>query len=141
MNGHKFNATNKLLTSYEGATGVKTGHTTDAGYCLVGSATRGGRSVIVAVLGAPTDQARIDGARRCWTGHSPGSLGDSSFVCLCGYHSGTRAGASMGMSTGARGGRWYTTNWASSAAPCTSACLVRRAQLLFGSRWRWRHRS
>jgi len=52
MNGQNFAATNKLLTSYEGATGVKTGHTTDAGYCLVGSATRGDRSVIVAVLGA-----------------------------------------------------------------------------------------
>ena len=62
MNGHHFNATNKLLTSYDGATGVKTGHTSDAGYCLVGSATRGDRSVIVAVLGAPTDNARIDGA-------------------------------------------------------------------------------
>ena len=36
MNGQHFNATNKLLTSYDGATGVKTGHTTDAGYCLVG---------------------------------------------------------------------------------------------------------
>ncbi len=62
MNGQHFNATNKLLTSYEGATGVKTGHTTNAGYCLVGSATRADRSVIVAVLGAPSDQARIDGA-------------------------------------------------------------------------------
>ncbi|MBK5330473.1 MAG: D-alanyl-D-alanine carboxypeptidase [Ilumatobacteraceae bacterium] len=62
MNGQHFNATNKLLTSYEGATGVKTGHTTDAGYCLVGSATRGDRSVIVAILGAPSDRARIDGA-------------------------------------------------------------------------------
>ena len=62
MNGQHFAATNKLLTSYDGATGVKTGHTTDAGYCLVGSATRGDRSVIVAVLGAPSDRARIDGA-------------------------------------------------------------------------------
>ena len=62
MNGQHFNATNKLLTSYEGATGVKTGHTTDAGYCLVGSATRGDRSVIVAILGAPSDRTRIDGA-------------------------------------------------------------------------------
>lgn len=62
MNGHRFNATNKLLTSYEGATGVKTGHTTAAGYCLVASATRDGRDVMVAVLGAPTDKARIDGA-------------------------------------------------------------------------------
>jgi D-alanyl-D-alanine carboxypeptidase len=62
MNGQHFAATNKLLTSYEGATGVKTGHTTDAGYCLVGSATRGDRSVIVAVLGAPSDTARIASA-------------------------------------------------------------------------------
>ena len=62
MNGQHFNATNKLLTSYDGATGVKTGHTTEAGYCLVGSATRGDRSVIVALLGAPSDKARIDGA-------------------------------------------------------------------------------
>lgn len=62
MNGQHFDATNKLLTSYAGATGVKTGHTTDAGYCLVGSATRGGRSVIVAILGAPSDKARIDSA-------------------------------------------------------------------------------
>lgn len=62
MNGQHFNTTNKLLTRYNGATGVKTGHTTNAGYCLVGSATRGDRKVIVAVLGAPTDQARIDGA-------------------------------------------------------------------------------
>jgi serine-type D-Ala-D-Ala carboxypeptidase (penicillin-binding protein 5/6) len=62
MNGQHFKATNKLLTSYEGATGVKTGHTTEAGYCLVGSATRGDRSLIVAVLGAPTDTARINGA-------------------------------------------------------------------------------
>lgn len=62
MNGQHFKATNNLLTSYEGATGVKTGHTSNAGYCLVGSATRGDRSVIVAVLGAPTDKARIDGA-------------------------------------------------------------------------------
>ena len=62
MNGQHFSATNKLLTRYKGATGVKTGHTTNAGYCLVGSATRGDRRVIVAVLGAPSDQARIDGA-------------------------------------------------------------------------------
>ena len=46
-----FPATNDLLTTYDGATGVKTGHTTEAGYCVVASATRDGRSVIVAVLG------------------------------------------------------------------------------------------
>ncbi len=59
LHGQTFAATNKLLASYEGATGVKTGHTTGAGYCLVGSATRGGRTIIVAVLGSPSDAARL----------------------------------------------------------------------------------
>ncbi len=59
LHGQTFAATNKLLTSYDGATGVKTGHTTQAGYCLVASATRDGRTLIVAVLGAPTDQQRL----------------------------------------------------------------------------------
>jgi D-alanyl-D-alanine carboxypeptidase (penicillin-binding protein 5/6) len=40
-------------------TGVKTGHTTDAGYVLVGSATgRGGAKVISVVLGEPSEAAR-----------------------------------------------------------------------------------
>jgi len=38
--------------------GVKTGHTPTAGYCLVGSATRNGVTVISAVLGDPSDYAR-----------------------------------------------------------------------------------
>jgi D-alanyl-D-alanine carboxypeptidase len=62
MHGQVFKATNNLLGSFDGATGVKTGHTTNAGWCIVGSATRDGRSVIVAVLGAPTDTARVDDA-------------------------------------------------------------------------------
>jgi serine-type D-Ala-D-Ala carboxypeptidase (penicillin-binding protein 5/6) len=62
MHGQVFKATNNLIGSFDGATGVKTGHTTNAGWCIVGSATRDGRSVIVAVLGAPTDEARVDDA-------------------------------------------------------------------------------
>ena len=62
LHGLVFPSTNDLLSTYAGATGVKTGHTTDAGYCVVGSATRDGRSVIVAVLGAPSDKARLTGA-------------------------------------------------------------------------------
>ena len=42
---------NKLLSSYPGATGVKTGYTSHAGNCLVSSATRGGVSLISVVLG------------------------------------------------------------------------------------------
>jgi D-alanyl-D-alanine carboxypeptidase (penicillin-binding protein 5/6) len=57
-----FPATNDLLGSYGGADGIKTGHTTEAGWCVLGSATRDGRTVIVAVLGASSEQARDDGA-------------------------------------------------------------------------------
>lgn len=44
---------NRLLRFYEGADGVKTGWTTPAGRCFVGSATREGRQVITVVLNAP----------------------------------------------------------------------------------------
>lgn len=59
LHGQTFSSTNRLLTTYEGADGIKTGHTTDAGYCLVGSATRDGRRIIVAVLGAPSEDQRF----------------------------------------------------------------------------------
>ncbi|CEP66821.1 Peptidase S11, D-alanyl-D-alanine carboxypeptidase A [Moorella glycerini] len=44
--------TNRLLGSYPGADGVKTGTTNAAGQCLVASATRGGRQLIAVVLGS-----------------------------------------------------------------------------------------
>lgn len=50
--------TNWLLNSYPGAQGVKTGYTLGAGYCFVGEADRGGRSVYVVVLGDPTAEKR-----------------------------------------------------------------------------------
>ena len=45
---------NKLLASYEGATGGKTGYTGKAGRCLVFSAKRDGLELIGAVLNCPT---------------------------------------------------------------------------------------
>ena len=45
---------NKLLTTYEGATGGKTGYTGKAGRCLVFSAERDGLELIGAVLNCPT---------------------------------------------------------------------------------------
>lgn len=62
LHGLVFPATNDLLTTYPGAIGVKTGRTTDAGYCIVGAATRDGRTVIVTLLGASTDASRRAGA-------------------------------------------------------------------------------
>ena len=56
-------ATNQpFLVGYPGATGVKTGHTSGAGYCLAASATRDGRSLIAVVLGLPTLAARTSAA-------------------------------------------------------------------------------
>ncbi len=44
---------NRLLTTYKGANGVKTGYTHKAGPCLVASATRGGVSLLAVVLDSP----------------------------------------------------------------------------------------
>lgn len=44
--------TNRLLDSYHGCDGIKTGTTDAAGQCLVASATRGGRQLISVVLGS-----------------------------------------------------------------------------------------
>jgi D-alanyl-D-alanine carboxypeptidase (penicillin-binding protein 5/6) len=41
---------NKLLSSYDGVIGVKTGNTREAGYCLVAAAQRGGQTFIAVVL-------------------------------------------------------------------------------------------
>ena len=43
---------NRLLWSYPGATGLKTGLTDDAGGCMLATATRGGRHLIAVVLNA-----------------------------------------------------------------------------------------
>lgn len=57
---------NKLLRTYPGAIGVKTGMTNGAGNCLVGAATRDGRTFIVASMSSqnPTgdDSALLDWA-------------------------------------------------------------------------------
>lgn len=41
---------NKLLWQYDGATGIKTGYTVDAGQCLAASASRQGRELIAVVM-------------------------------------------------------------------------------------------
>jgi D-alanyl-D-alanine carboxypeptidase (penicillin-binding protein 5/6) len=57
-----FPATNDLLTTYPGAIGVKTGRTTDAGWCVVGAAARDGRTIVVTVLGSSSDAGRVQAA-------------------------------------------------------------------------------
>ena len=49
---------NKMLAQYEGADGVKTGYTAEAGRCLVASARRGGMHLVSVVLNSPDMYAR-----------------------------------------------------------------------------------
>lgn len=51
---------NELLWSYQGATGVKTGYTTEAKCTIVASATRGEQSYIAAVLGSQGNSTWTD---------------------------------------------------------------------------------
>ncbi|MBE6917162.1 MAG: D-alanyl-D-alanine carboxypeptidase [Ruminococcaceae bacterium] len=55
--------TNKLIRFYPGATGLKTGFTAAAGYCLSATAQRDGLSLIAVVLGAKTSQERFAGCK------------------------------------------------------------------------------
>lgn len=50
---------NRLLVTYPGATGLKTGHTSKAGYCLVGSARKDDREFVAVILGAPDPSTRF----------------------------------------------------------------------------------
>ena len=51
--------TNKLIRFYDGATGLKTGFTSGAGYCLSASAAREGMELIAVVMGAESSQIRF----------------------------------------------------------------------------------
>ncbi|MGN1081276.1 MAG: D-alanyl-D-alanine carboxypeptidase family protein [Acutalibacteraceae bacterium] len=56
--------TNKLVRFYEGTTGLKTGTTDKAGYCLSATAKRGELSLIAVVLSAKDSTERFNGAKR-----------------------------------------------------------------------------
>jgi D-alanyl-D-alanine carboxypeptidase (penicillin-binding protein 5/6) len=75
---------NRLLWTYPGATGLKTGLTDNAGGCMLATATRGGRHLGVVVLNATlhsTEDAALlldygfsvktDGSFGPWASHSP----------------------------------------------------------------------
>ncbi|MBE6947780.1 MAG: D-alanyl-D-alanine carboxypeptidase [Ruminococcaceae bacterium] len=55
--------TNKLVRFYPGATGLKTGFTSAAGYCLSATAEREGLGLIAVVMGAKTSQERFSGCK------------------------------------------------------------------------------
>ena len=55
--------TNRLIFYYEGATGLKTGSTDSALYCLSATAERDGMELIAVVMHAPTSNDRFESAK------------------------------------------------------------------------------
>ena len=55
--------TNKLVRFYDGTTGLKTGYTSAAGYCLSASAERGGMELVAVVLHCKTSVDRFESAK------------------------------------------------------------------------------
>lgn len=56
--------TNKLIRDYQGANGLKTGLTNDAGHCLAASAKRGNLSLVSVILGASTSNSRFSESKK-----------------------------------------------------------------------------
>ena len=56
--------TNKLVRFYKGTTGLKTGYTTKAGFCLSATARRDGMELIAVVLGSETSQDRFQSCKQ-----------------------------------------------------------------------------
>jgi D-alanyl-D-alanine carboxypeptidase (penicillin-binding protein 5/6) len=56
--------TNRLIRSYQGATGLKTGSTSEALYCISATADKEGMQLIAVIMGAPDPTIRFDSAMR-----------------------------------------------------------------------------
>ncbi|MEP7044240.1 MAG: D-alanyl-D-alanine carboxypeptidase family protein [Dokdonella sp.] len=59
-NGIKQHNRNTLLWRDSTVDGIKTGHTSEAGFCLATSALRGDQRLIAVVMGAPSEKQRAD---------------------------------------------------------------------------------
>ena len=55
--------TNRLVRFYRGATGLKTGSTSKAGFCISATAERDGMSLIAVIMGSPTRDIRNEAAK------------------------------------------------------------------------------
>ncbi len=56
--------TNRLIRYYEGATGLKTGTTSKAGYCVTATAERDGMELVAVVLGSDNSGERFEDAKK-----------------------------------------------------------------------------
>ncbi|MBE6709112.1 MAG: D-alanyl-D-alanine carboxypeptidase [Ruminococcaceae bacterium] len=68
--------TNRLIRFYNGATGLKTGSTSKAGFCISATAKRDGMHLIAVIMGSPTRDERNSAAK---------SLLDYGFAKYCVY--------------------------------------------------------
>ncbi len=64
FNGIRQPNRNRLLWRDSQVDGIKTGHTNDAGYCLISSAKRGDMRLIAVVLNSPSESTRADDSER-----------------------------------------------------------------------------
>lgn len=56
--------TNRLIKYYDGATGLKTGTTSKAGYCVTATAERDGMELVAVVLGSDNSTQRFEDAKK-----------------------------------------------------------------------------
>lgn len=56
--------TNRLVRFYSGATGLKTGSTSKAGFCISATASREGLHLIAVIMGSPTRDVRNEAAKK-----------------------------------------------------------------------------
>ncbi len=56
--------TNKLIRTYDGITGLKTGTTSQAGCCVAATAEREGMPLIAVIMGAPNSKTRFSAAAK-----------------------------------------------------------------------------
>ncbi|MCD6061982.1 MAG: D-alanyl-D-alanine carboxypeptidase [Moraxellaceae bacterium] len=86
FNGIKQGNRNALLYTDPTVDGLKTGHTEEAGYCLVSSSKRGGMRLIAVVMGTKSMQERADQSRALY------SWGFANFENVKPYAAGTVLG-------------------------------------------------
>jgi D-alanyl-D-alanine carboxypeptidase len=88
---------NNLLGRFEGADGMKTGYTCPAGYNLVASATRDGRTLMAIVIGATSVKSRNEAAAGLLAkGFSQPTVGGATLAAM------KPSGAGIGQATNMR---------------------------------------
>ena len=105
--------TNKMVRFYSGCTGLKTGFTSGAGYCLSAAAERDGMELVAVVMGCDTSQNRFAACK---------SMLDYGFANFALYTPVLQEGASVPVTLGRRS--------SIGAVPADqTALLVQKAQL------------